>query len=45
MLIGINRMINDNNKKPSFDNIKEIPIQGIKLLTIIIVYNLPFYNR
>ena len=34
-------MINVNDNKPSFNNIKEMLVQGTKLLTIIIIYNLP----
>ncbi|RBQ22670.1 hypothetical protein ALNOE001_16270 [Candidatus Methanobinarius endosymbioticus] len=36
--IGINSMINANNEKPDFKNMKEMMIQGIKVL--IIIYNL-----
>lgn len=41
ILIGINSMINSNNEKPNFDNIKEMLIQGIETLIIGIIYNLP----
>ncbi|MDL2271175.1 DUF4013 domain-containing protein, partial [Methanobrevibacter sp. OttesenSCG-928-I08] len=41
IFIGINSMINKNKKKPSFDNIKEMSIQGLKILIITFLYNLP----
>jgi hypothetical protein len=40
IFIGINSMINKNNRKPTFKGINEILIQGIKTIIIALIYNI-----
>ncbi|WP_409199398.1 DUF4013 domain-containing protein [Methanobrevibacter sp. DSM 116169] len=39
--VGLNSMVNKNNKKPDFKNIKLMLIQGIKLLIVTLIYSIP----
>jgi len=40
-LIGINSMLNKKDKKPTFDNLGEMLIQGVKLAILGLIYTLP----
>lgn len=41
ILIGIHGMINKNDKKPQFDKIGQMLVQGLKIAIISLIYNLP----